>query len=277
MNEITDDEPIQILCVDDEPNVLKAMQRLFLDEDYEILLANSGAEGLTILEQNPAVQLVISDYRMPGMNGVDFLKDVCDRRPETVRIVLSGYADTAAVVSAINEGQIYKFIPKPWDDDELLVNIRNALEKYELERKNALLMKELAESNAKLQEVNQNLEDLVAKRTATLTLQNQVLAVSQNILDALPAAVLGIDSDRMVVCCNHEGTELFARQGMELLGLTMDEVLPVWLVDFVHTFPEQDVSLCQRVEAEDGLYRICGTRMKNSGQEGLVLLVEWES
>jgi len=274
MNEITADEPIQILCVDDEPNVLKALQRLFMDEDYEILSANSGAEGLTILEQNPAVRLVISDYRMPGMNGVDFLKDVCDRRPETVRIVLSGYADTAAVVSAINEGQIYKFIPKPWDDDELLVNIRNALEKYDLERKNARLVAELAESNAKLQEVNQNLEELVAKRTATLTLQNQVLTVSQNILDALPAAVLGIDSDRMVVCCNHEGTELFAQQGTELLGLTMDEVLPAWLVEFVHAFPEQDVSLCQRVEAEDGHYRICGTRMKNSGQEGLVLLVE---
>ena len=274
MNEITADEPIQILCVDDEPNVLKALQRLFMDEDYEILSANSGAEGLTILEQNPAVRLVISDYRMPGMNGVDFLKDVCDRRPETVRIVLSGYADTAAVVSAINEGQIYKFIPKPWDDDELLVNIRNALEKYDLERKNARLVAELAESNAKLQEVNQNLEELVAKRTATLTLQNQVLTVSQNILDALPAAVLGIDSDRMVVCCNHEGTELFAQQGTELLGLTMDEILPAWLVDFVHAFPEQDVSLCRRVEAEDGLYRICGTRMKNSGQEGLVLLVE---
>ena len=94
----------RILCVDDERNVLRALERLFLDDDYEILTASSGEEGLELLNAAPQVQVVISDFRMPGMNGVDFLKQVFETHPDTIRIVLSGYADTAAVVAAINEG-----------------------------------------------------------------------------------------------------------------------------------------------------------------------------
>jgi len=118
----------RILCVDDERNVLRALERIFLDDDYEILTACSGEQGLEILSAAPQVQVVISDYRMPGMNGVEFLKEVCKTHPETIRIVLSGYADTAAVVAAINQGKIYKFIPKPWNDDELRLTVAKALE-----------------------------------------------------------------------------------------------------------------------------------------------------
>src|SRR5664279_3494055 len=124
------EEQIRILLVDDEKNVLKALERTFLDEEYEILKASSGIDGLSILESVSPVQVVISDYRMPEMNGVDFLREVCKKWPDTVRIVLSGYADTASIVSAINEGEIYKFISKPWNDDELKVAIANALERY---------------------------------------------------------------------------------------------------------------------------------------------------
>ena len=114
-------EPTRILCVDDEQNVLRSLTRLFLDDPYEILTAASGAEGLLILDQTGTVPVVISDYRMPGMNGVEFLSEVRKWWPETVRIVLSGYADTGAIVSAINEGQIYRFVAKPWNEDELQV------------------------------------------------------------------------------------------------------------------------------------------------------------
>lgn len=102
---------VKILCVDDERNVLKALRRLFMDEDnYDILVAESGAEGLALLEEEEDVRMVISDYRMPEMTGVEFLSQVYEKWPDTMRIVLSGYADTAAVVEAINLGQIYKFI-----------------------------------------------------------------------------------------------------------------------------------------------------------------------
>jgi two-component system NtrC family sensor kinase len=133
------DEQIRILFVDDERNVLRSLQRIFLDEDYEILTASSGAEGIAVLQSITPIQLIISDYRMPKMNGVDFLREVCNRWPETIRIVLSGYADTASIVSAINEGYIYKFIAKPWNEDELKITIVNAIESYYLDKENKQL------------------------------------------------------------------------------------------------------------------------------------------
>lgn len=121
---------VRILCVDDERNVLRALERIFLEDDYEILTATSGEEGLRLLNETTDIQLVLSDYRMPGMNGVQFLRQVYECCPDTVRIVLSGFADTAAVIAAINEGQISQFIPKPWDGEELRAAVANALALY---------------------------------------------------------------------------------------------------------------------------------------------------
>ena len=168
-------EPVRILCVDDERNVLRALERIFLDEDYEIVTAGSGQEGLDILEETDSFQVIISDYRMPVMTGVEFLKAVYDRWPETVRIVLSGYADAGAIVAAINEGHIYKFIPKPWNDEELRVTIQNCLERYFLLKKNRELLTELADANHAL-------EEKVLQRTEQLELRNRVLEFSQGIL-----------------------------------------------------------------------------------------------
>lgn len=154
------DEPVRILFVDDEVNVLRSLQRTFLDDDYEILTASSGVRALSKLEEVPPVQVVISDYRMPEMNGIEFLREVRRRWPETVRIVLSGYADTGVVISAINDGEIYKFIPKPWNDDELRITIINALERYFLNRKNMELTDALATTMEELNRMNAELERL---------------------------------------------------------------------------------------------------------------------
>ena len=136
-------ETIKLLCVDDERNVLRALERIFMDDDYEILTAISGEDGLAVLADNSDVQVVVSDFRMPGMNGVEFLRQVCEKYPDTVRIVLSGYADTGAVVSAINEGQIYKFVSKPWSDEELRQTVAKAVEAFSLHRQNRALAEEL--------------------------------------------------------------------------------------------------------------------------------------
>jgi two-component system NtrC family sensor kinase len=154
------DELIRILLVDDEINVLRALERTFLDEEYEVLTASSGSEGLSILQDVSPVQVVVSDYRMPQMNGVDFLREVRRQWPDTVRIVLSGYADTAVVISAINEGEIYKFIAKPWNDDELRIAIINALERYSLNKKNIELTEALSAKIEELKQANADLERL---------------------------------------------------------------------------------------------------------------------
>lgn len=202
------DEPVRILCVDDERNVLRALERLFLDEDYELLTAPSGAEGLEILDREAPVQIVISDYRMPGLNGVEFLREVRRRRPETVRIVLSGYADTAAVVAAINDGQIYKFIPKPWNDDDLKVTIANALEKYSLGKKNRELLEELRASNNDLVRINERLEAIVQERVAGLMMENRQLALIRLLLEELPLPVLACDPQGRVIYRNRAGEAL---------------------------------------------------------------------
>lgn len=133
-------ETFRLLFVDDEENVLRSLKRVFLDADYSIQTATSGQEGLSILEAGPPVQVVISDYRMPRMNGVEFMSMVARKWPDTIRIVLSGFADTPAVIGAINEGGIYKFITKPWNDDELRVAVANAATLYFLQRRIAELM-----------------------------------------------------------------------------------------------------------------------------------------
>lgn len=120
-------EQIRVLCVDDEIYVLKALKRLFIDFDYEIITASSGEEGLDVLTKIPRVHVVLSDYRMPGMNGVDFLQEVRGRHPDTICIILSGHAESDRIAAAINKGQIYKFMLKPWDDDELKLLIKDAV------------------------------------------------------------------------------------------------------------------------------------------------------
>jgi two-component system NtrC family sensor kinase len=155
--------------------------------------------------------VVISDYRMPVMNGVEFLKGVYDRWPETVRIVLSGYADASAIVAAINEGHIYRFIPKPWNDDELRVTIQNCLERYFLQKNNHELLDQLAG-------VNQELEDKVQVRTEQLELRNQALEFSQRMLGNLPVGVAGIDINGMIAYCNDKAAQLLKKVCGDVFG-----------------------------------------------------------
>jgi type II secretory ATPase GspE/PulE/Tfp pilus assembly ATPase PilB-like protein/DNA-binding NarL/FixJ family response regulator len=133
----------RILLVDDEANVLKALQRVFRQENYEIVLASNGAEAIDLL-RNGAFQLMISDYMMPGMTGAQVLKQAKTIQPDMIRIMLTGHADTGAVMGAVNEGAVYKFILKPWNDDDLRVTVALALEQFDLIRKNRALQKQNA-------------------------------------------------------------------------------------------------------------------------------------
>ncbi|OGR07385.1 MAG: hypothetical protein A2511_07825 [Deltaproteobacteria bacterium RIFOXYD12_FULL_50_9] len=219
-------EQVRILCVDDENNVLKALKRLFMDEEYEIITANSGLEGLAILEKEPQIQVVISDYRMPEMNGVEFLRQVFERRPETVRIVLSGFADTASVVGAINEGHIYKFIPKPWNDDELKITIAKAVDVYFLWKNNERLTREVKDANEELLLLNERLSKLVTKRTEEIIFQDKVIDHTRQFLDTLPIGVLGIDTDGTIVQCNRRALELLEDNNKGLLGFSAQAARP---------------------------------------------------
>lgn len=125
-----------LLLVDDEEAVLHSLVRLFRNHGYQLLTAGSGAEALRLLENNE-VQVILSDQRMPGMTGVEMLTEVRERYPEIIRMVLSGYSDISAISDAVNKGNIYKFLFKPWDNELLLENIRDAFERFDLSLKGA--------------------------------------------------------------------------------------------------------------------------------------------
>lgn len=159
--------PATLLFVDDEPGILSSLRRLFRPHGYRILVAESGALGLAELEKTP-VDLVISDMRMPEMDGATFLKAVRQRWPDTVRILLTGYADVTSTVAAINEGEIYRYVSKPWDDNEIVNTVREALERYRLKQENLRLTALTQSQNEELKGLNASLEQKVAERTAEL-------------------------------------------------------------------------------------------------------------
>ncbi|MBI4681677.1 MAG: response regulator [Nitrospirae bacterium] len=267
-------EAVKILCVDDEKSVLKALERLFLDTDYEIITAESGDEGLDILKNTAQIQLVVSDFRMPRMNGVDFLKEVYNIRPDTVRIVLSGYADTAAIVEAINEGKIYKFIPKPWNDDELKITISHALEHFFTKQRNIELALQLERANTELMEINSSLERLVEERTSELMMQNRILTASQNILDALPVGVVGIDPEGLIVQCNKKGLEIFRLDEGNILGMDRRDSLPEDINNLIEVIIREK-TLTAHIADNGSHISAKGVYMQHStGQEGIILVLD---
>lgn len=128
-----------ILLVDDEINVLSALTRSLMDEPFEVVTAQSGEEALKLLESR-RFKLVISDERMSGMQGSELLAAIKDNYPETVRMLLTGHATLESALKAVNQGEIYRFFTKPWNDLELKFAIRSALEKYDLEAENRRLL-----------------------------------------------------------------------------------------------------------------------------------------
>ncbi|MGH8352715.1 MAG: ATPase, T2SS/T4P/T4SS family, partial [Pseudomonas sp.] len=133
--------PYRLLLVDDEPGILAALRRVFQRENYELLFAHNAAEALKILEGKP-VELIVSDFMMPGMNGSELLRLVRERWPDCIRIMLTGQASTEAVMGSVKDGAVYRFILKPWNDDDLRLTIALALEQYELMRRNRALEQE---------------------------------------------------------------------------------------------------------------------------------------
>ncbi|MEO5657373.1 MAG: response regulator [Nitrospiria bacterium] len=120
-----------ILVVDDEPSVRRALQRLFAREQYRVLDAGGAEEALKLVAANP-IDLIITDYAMPECNGLELLVRMKKSHPEIVRMIMTGKADLQAVISAINEGHVYRFILKPWDNDDLSLSVRLALEQSRL-------------------------------------------------------------------------------------------------------------------------------------------------
>jgi len=193
-----------ILCVDDEENILASLQRLFRKIDCKVLTAPSGEKALTMLKDQP-VTMVISDERMPNMKGSEFLGRAKELAPDSIRILLTGYADVTSAITAVNQGGLFRYVTKPWDDNDLLTTVRAGLSQYELIHRNRRLEEQTRRQNEELAALNQTLEQRVAERTSALETHNQELQRLYELLEkdffeslAMVVAVMEFHSPRLV-------------------------------------------------------------------------------
>jgi CheY-like chemotaxis protein len=197
-----------LLLVDDEENVINSLRRLLRRDGYHIIVATSGAQGLQRLAENE-VDVIVSDQRMPGMTGAEFLRRAKELYPDTVRISLSGYTELQSITDAINEGAIYRFLTKPWDDERLRAHILEAFHHKESNDHNRRLGAQLQSANAELAAVNQRLQDLLDSQGAQIDRDEaRVMSVGE-VLDGLPTPVIGFDVEGMVAFVNAEAQDLF--------------------------------------------------------------------
>ena len=145
---------IGVLYVDDEVNNLNSFKAAFR-RDFDIYTASSAREGRKILDNNE-IGVIITDQRMPGMTGIEFLESIIAIYPDTIRILLTGFSDINAVMDAINRGQVYKYLVKPWQNDELKMYIENALEIYNLRKENKELSRKLELANLEIERIQKH-------------------------------------------------------------------------------------------------------------------------
>ena len=143
----------KIMIVDDEPANLRVLERLFRP-DYQVVTAPSGAEALALLEQHD-VALLISDQRMPVMTGIDLMTKTVAIRPQMVKILLTGYTDVGALIEALNSGLVYRYLTKPWNNDDLRTTVSRALEHYEVMKAKLMLGMENDRLRARLREIGE--------------------------------------------------------------------------------------------------------------------------
>jgi diguanylate cyclase (GGDEF)-like protein/PAS domain S-box-containing protein len=195
-----------LLLVDDEENIVSALRRLLRRDGYRIVTACSGEEGLRRLAENE-VDVILSDQRMPGMTGVEFLNRAKALYPHTVRMVLSGYTELQSIIDAVNEGAIYKFLTKPWDDERLRGHIAEAFRQKDLADENRRLACQVETANTDLATLNARLEGLLSQQREHADMLAASAGSMRRLVEELPAAVAAVDPDGQIVFVNREAMQ----------------------------------------------------------------------
>ena len=229
-----------ILIVDDEESILNSFQRILADEDYEVHTVNNGSEGLNKLRtaQKP-YSVIVSDQRMPEMSGVQFFAQAKDIFPDAVRILLTGYADSDAIIDAINKGGVHLYFTKPWREEEILLHIKQSLSKVEILAENKRLVELIKIKNQELIKLNKTLEKKANDRTNDLLAQTEKLKdsykKSQLILDGIVKTLSKIVETRDPYTSGHEDqVAKIACKIAKEMKLTEEQISSIYISATLH-------------------------------------------
>jgi response regulator RpfG family c-di-GMP phosphodiesterase len=220
-----------VLFVDDEVNILKAVQRLLRNEPLEVLCASRGQEALEILARHPA-EVVVTDQRMPEMSGVDLLSAVRERYPDVVRMMLTGYMEMTIAVDAINRGEIFRLITKPWNDEELKATLRQACDHHDLKQEIKRLNQVTREQNFKLQDMNRNLEEKVRERTKQLAEKHQELRTAY--VQTIGALAEAVDAKDAYTRGHSERVGVYGSKVAAEMGFPKEFIERVYIAGLLH-------------------------------------------
>jgi DNA-binding NtrC family response regulator len=179
-----------VLFVDDEENILKSIQRGLFEEPYKKKYAGSGAEALDIIEREP-VSVLVTDMRMPEMDGLTLIKIVAEKNPRIVRIILTGYSQISTLISAINSGQIFRYLTKPWKaESEFIPAVRQAIEYHQMQQERDEILQKLKTSNLELNKRNIDLALQIRQNEQLLTRQKELMTGNEEILSMMTREIL---------------------------------------------------------------------------------------
>lgn len=228
------DNPVKsntVLFVDDEANILKALKRLLRNEPYEVLTATCAAEALEQFQRSE-IQVVVSDQRMPEMSGADFLSRLREKYPETIRMMLTGHTEMDTAVEAINRGEIFRLITKPWKEDVLKTSLRQALDHFEMKHEIKRLNQVSREQNFKLQDMNRNLEAKVRERTQQLGQKNRELR--KGYIETIRALAEAVDAKDAYTRGHSERVAVYASRLARELNLEKTMIERVYFSGLLH-------------------------------------------
>lgn len=228
----------RIAFVDDEELVLWPLSRIFENEPYEVYTFDTPSKAIEALKQH-AFCLVVSDQMMPEMDGTEFLAQVRERWPDTVRILMTGYAETETVIRAINQGSVFRFVSKPWEIRELKQIVKDAIDQYRLVSEHRELTRLTEEQNRELIELNQGLEKRVQNRTRQLRqneeeLKNTLTQLRKSLEGTIQALALTAEVRDPYTAGHQRRVADLSRAIGQKMGLPQDQVDGVRMAGSIH-------------------------------------------
>lgn len=239
METAMDQKPAQILFVDDEENILRSLRRLLVDEELEVFIANSGEKALDVLRENPDICLIVSDQRMPGLTGVDFLERSRQVAPDALRILLTGYADITAAIDAINRGGAFRYITKPWKDEDLTQILKDAVMRSNLMRENKRLTEIVKRQNEELKQWSAQLEVMVQEQTIDIQNRSKELEqlnvqLQKNFRNSIEVFTNLMEMRDKTVSSHSKNVAALARQTAAAMSLEEKEITPIVVAALLH-------------------------------------------